>query len=543
MKLLFKLPVLIAFSGFVALQGCKGQDKPRITTEVETTAVEAAVPAPASFVQVATTEGEVQGISQDGLIEFKGIPYAAPPVGDLRWRAPQAPAARDSLLVADTYGNRCWQRPVMENGFQQKEAFTQPENEDCLYLNIYRPASADAKLPVMVWIHGGGLVSGSGSRPVNYGGKLAAHGAVVVAFNYRLGSFGFFAHPELSAENADEGRLFNYGLMDQIAALKWVQANIAAFGGDPQRVTIFGESAGGASVYALAGSPAAKGLFSGAIAQSGYGRGRQPRVASLAAAEDVVVESVGQGIAERAGNPEATLADLRALGAEQIVAATDFGGFISFAVDGQVITEDLGQSFASGRAAAVPMIIGATDSEFTMGPPEAIRGALLASSKLTMDMVESMTTYYGDEAKRDTYMYSDYVFHGVNRALTLAHEAQGQKVYNYRFAMPGAMSKPGELNGEKVYGAFHASDMPYTFGNFTGDHMEPKEPDARQLEVSEQVMSYWVNFATNGNPNGEGLPQWPESAGEYTMQFNPDVTEARKDVWNVRLDALNDLLK
>ncbi len=534
MKPLNKLPLYLALSALVTLQACSKAQPPAPVVE-PVSAV--------SFEQVGTTEGAVRGVTQGEVIEYKGIPYAAPPVGELRWRAPQPPAARDALLLADSYGERCMQRPVPENGFQQKEAFTQPESEDCLYLNIYRPANAQANLPVMVWIPGGGLVSGSGSRPVNHGGRLASEGAVVVAFNYRLGSFGFFAHPELSAENADGGRLFNYGLMDQIAALEWVQANIAAFGGDPGRVTIFGESAGGASVYALVASPAARGLFAGAIAQSGYGRGRQPRVASLAEPGDVVVESVGLGIAERSGNVDASLAELRALPAESVVAATDFSGFISFAIDGAVLTEDLWQAFETGSAASVPMIVGATDSEFTMGPPEAIRGALLAGSKVTAEMIESMTGYYGDAATRDTYMYSDYVFHGTNRALALAHAAAGGKVYSYRFGMPGAMSKPAEIKGEKVYGAFHASDLPYTFGNFTGDHMEPKEPDGRQREVSGQLMGYWLNFARSGNPNGAGLPEWPEATAGVTMQFNPDATAAVADSWNARLDALNALLK
>ena len=194
--------------------------------------------------QVATAEGEVQGAAADGLIEYKGIPYAAPPTGDLRWRAPQPAPARDGVLVADDYGNRCIQRPATE-GFAMEDAFTQPQTEDCLYLNIYRPDSGDTGLPVMVWIPGGGLIAGSGSRPVNHGGNLARLGVVVVAINYRLGSFGFFAHPELSARDPDGGRLFNYGLMDQVAALEWVRDNIGAFGGDPANVTIFGESAGG----------------------------------------------------------------------------------------------------------------------------------------------------------------------------------------------------------------------------------------------------------------------------------------------------------
>ena len=185
-----------------------------------------------SYQTVATAEGEVQGTAAEGLIEYKGIPYAAPPTGDLRWRAPQPAVRRDAVLVAGQYGNRCIQRPATE-GFAMEDAFTQPGSEDCLNLNIYRPDNADAQLPVMVWIPGGGLTAGSGSRPVNHGGNLACLGVLVVAINYRLGSFGFFAHPELSAQDPDGGRLFNYGLMTRSPALEWVRDNIEAFGGDP----------------------------------------------------------------------------------------------------------------------------------------------------------------------------------------------------------------------------------------------------------------------------------------------------------------------
>ncbi|WP_187276559.1 carboxylesterase/lipase family protein [Parahaliea maris] len=539
MKPLWKGLAVMPLSVMLGLQACDANREASPVRSDQPVAVDSQAP---SFIKVATAEGPVRGVEASGVIAYKGIPYARPPVGELRWRAPQPLSPRDAVLVADEYGNRCMQRPVQPGGFQPEEAFTQAESEDCLYLNVYRPAGAEADLPVMVWIHGGGLVSGSGSRPVNYGGNLAAKGAVIVAMNYRLGRLGFFAHPELSEANPDGGRLFNYGLMDQLAALEWVKTNIAAFGGDPDRVTIFGESAGGASVYSLVSSPAARGLFSGAIAQSGYGRGRQPRVASLAQDGDVIVEEVGPAIAERLGMEDASLEALRALPAGEVVRGTDFSGFISFAVDGAVVTEDLWQSFSSGSAASVPMIVGATDAEFTMGPPEAIRGALEGSSSTTPEIIESLTSFYGDEATRDTFMYSDYVFHAVNRALSVAHEDHGNAVYTYRFAMPGSMSKPHDINGYKVYGAFHAGDMPYTFGNFTGDHMEPKEPGARQRQVSDELQQYWVNFARSGNPNGELLPDWPQAKGGVTMFFTPEATSAQEDLWNERLDALNKAL-
>ncbi|MYH32638.1 MAG: carboxylesterase family protein [Gammaproteobacteria bacterium] len=493
---------------------------------------------PRSFAQVATVQGEVQGTAEDGLVEYKGIPYAAPPTGDLRWRAPQPALVRDTVLVADDYGNRCIQRPATE-GFAMNDAFTQPQSEDCLNLNVYRPDNGDTGLPVMVWIPGGGLVAGSGSRPVNHGGNLSRLGVVVVAINYRLGSFGFFAHPELSAQDPDGGRLFNYGLMDQIAALEWVRDNIGAFGGDPENVTIFGESAGGYSVYALVASPAARGLFAKGISQSGYGRRGQPRVASLTGEGEASIEEMGVELAERLGTPEAGLDELRSQPAEKIVEATDFSNFIALATDGVVLVDDLWPVYDRGDAATVPLMIGATDSEFTMGPPEAQRAQLLRF--MSEDVLDEMTPFYGNETQRDTYMYSDYVFHAQNRGVAVAHEKAGNAVYAYRFAMPGVDVEQRELNGETIYGAYHAGDLPYMFGNFTGDHYDPTEPDETQRMVSQQMMRYWTNFARTGDPNGEGLPEWPVAEYENMMYFTPDGVQSRKDSWTERLDALNEI--
>ena len=500
---------------------------------------ESAEQQPQSFVQVATAEGEVRGIAADGLVEYMGIPYAAPPTGDLRWRAPQPPLQRDSVLVADEYGNRCIQRPATE-GFAMEDAFTQPGSEDCLYLNIYRPDNAEAGLPVMLWIPGGGLTAGSGSRPVNHGGNLARLGVVVVAINYRLGSFGFFAHPELSGQDPDGGRLFNYGLMDQIAALEWVRDNIEGFGGDPANVTIFGESAGGYSVFALVASPAARGLFAKGISQSGYGRRGQPRVASLAGEGEAPIEEMGVALAERLGMPEAGLDELRAQPADRIVEATDFSSFISLATDGVILVDDLWPVYDRGDAAQIPLMIGATDAEFTMGPPEAQREQL--ARFMSDEVLDAMTPFYGNEEQRNIYMYSDFVFHAQNRGVALAHEKAGNTVYAYRFAMPGVDVERRELNGDTIYGAYHAGDLPYMFGTFTGDHFDPTDPDETQRQVSDQMMRYWTNFARTGDPNGEGLPEWPLAEYGNTMYFTPDGVGSRKDTWVERLDALNELV-
>ena len=494
-----------------------------------------------SYELVNTTEGQVKGLMSERLIAYKGIPYAAPPVGELRWRAPQPAPKHEQVLLADQYGNRCYQRPSNPAFAQKPEAFTQPESEDCLYLNIYRPDTTEDKLAVMVWIPGGGLVSGSGSRPVNFGGNLAKKNVVVVAFNYRLGSFGFFAHPDLSVENLDNGQLFNYGLMDQIAALEWVKANIAAFGGDPENVTIFGESAGGGSVDMLVASQADKGLFHRAITQSGYGRGRLPRVSSIAEENDKVVENIGVKLAETLGKSKATIAELRSVAPEEIVKATDFSSFIDFAVDGKLIKQDMMLSMHAGYQAKVPMIIGANDFEFGMAPPAVQRNIM--ANYFSDEIMEALIPYYGSETLRDTLLYSEYAFHAQNREFALAHEATGNPTYVYRFGMPAMGLKNIETNFGTVYGAPHAADMPYTFGNFTGDHGEPTEPSNDQLEVSDLMMTYWSNFAKTGNPNGDKGSEWPAYQGKHIMRFIPQNSGAVVDSWAERLDKINSFIK
>lgn len=221
--------------------------------------------------------GHLRGARDGEVISFKGIPFAAPPVGALRWRAPQPVAGWSGVREAKSFGNACLQPPARSAA----DALPVPLSEDCLYLNVWRPARASARLPVMVWIHGGSLVTGTASIPVQDGAALARRGVVLVSISYRLGRLGYFAHPALTREAADGGKLANYGLMDQVAALQWVRRNIAAFGGDPARVTIFGQSAGALSVQALMASPPARGLFQRAIVQSGYYRGSYPRLSGV----------------------------------------------------------------------------------------------------------------------------------------------------------------------------------------------------------------------------------------------------------------------
>lgn len=520
---------LISLVGILCLASCQKQND-----------VKSSVKSASFYDQVTTTEGPVQGTIDNDLVIFKGIPYAAAPVDGLRWRAPQPAAKRQQLLVADSYGDRCIQRPQNNSFPQQPEAFTQPENEDCLYLNIFRPKSTDAKLPVMVWLPGGGLVGGSGSRPVNHGGNLAEQGVLVVSINYRLGSFGFFAHPSLSIENPDKGKLYNYGLMDQIAALQWIQDNISEFGGDPSNVTIFGESAGAYSVDMLVASQAGTGLFAKAISQSGYGRGEQPRVASLSQDPENAIEQMGVKLAEKLAMPSATVDELRAVAAVDIVKATDFSSFIEFAVDGVVIKDDMTTLYQQGLQAKVPMLLGANDFEFGMVPP-ATQQQIMAK-ELPAEAMDELVSYYGSEVLRDTLLYSDFGFHSQIRELALAHEKQGNATYVYRFSMPGKWSQSLDTPDGKVYGSPHAADMPYVFGNFTGDHMEPTEPSEQQLATSALMMSYWTNFAKHGDPNGDTLPKWPQYNGDTIMHFIPEGSQAQTDTWVRRLDKVNSYL-
>lgn len=501
-----------------------------------------------SFLQVNSEQGPISGRSTGGLLYFRGIPYAQPPVGELRWRAPQPALERNEILnAAGGFANRCYQRPQNQS-WQKPEAYTQAESEDCLYMNIYRPDTDETDLPVMVWIHGGGLVNGAGSRPVNYGGNLARKNIVFVSFNYRLGTFGFFAHPELSSENPDQGRLFNYGLMDQIAALQWVQKNIRQFGGNPDNVTIFGESAGGYAVDMLVASQAKAGLFHKAISQSGYDRVVHPRVQALAADHHQVVEHKGTALAAALGQPNATLAALRQVPAAEIVKATNFDNFIAFAVDGVVVTEDVRSSFRDGKHARIPMLLGSTDLEFSMFAPE--QQHKIMSDALPAEAMAELIPYYGSAQLRDTLLYSDYLFHAQARQLALYNNQAGLTNYVYRFGMPVTAMQNIEMKDGLIYGAPHAGELPYMFGNFTGDHMESTTPSEQERAVSDTMQTYWTNFAKYGNPNGPddnaaALPHWPAYNAESNMimRFTPEGTKAHADTWVERLDKVNSYLR
>jgi para-nitrobenzyl esterase len=442
---------------------------------------------------VAIDTGKLAGAVDGGVASWKGIPFAAPPVGPLRWRAPQAAAPWSGVRQATDYGHDCMQLPFPSDAAPLGTA----PAEDCLYANVWRPAARSGaragKLPVIVWIYGGGFVNGGSSPPTYAGARLAKQGVVLVSFNYRLGRFGFFAHPGLTRE-LDGSVAGNYGFMDQLAALKWVQRNVAAFGGDPARVTIIGESAGGMSVNTLLTSPMAQGLFARAVVLSG-GDGGTPNPGMAIAEQAGVNFAARKGIA--ADDPQA-LDKLRALPAEEVVdgmnlanqPAGDPPTYIGPFADGRLAL-DSGRAFAEGRFAKVPVMIGATSADIGGRTGFMVAGA---------------------------------------RSLAATLAGHGVPVYAYRFSyVAQSVSEPG---------AQHASDIPFFFDTAAIKYGGKATP--RDAAMGKAMSTYLVNFAKRGDPNGAGLPAWPAytRASDAIMDFAPNgQAAAGKDPWGMDIDA------
>ncbi|HVT37089.1 MAG TPA: tannase/feruloyl esterase family alpha/beta hydrolase [Nevskiaceae bacterium] len=481
---------------------------------------------PADVIRIDT--GALSGARSGDVIAYKNIPYAAPPVGDLRWRAPQPPAAWDGVRDASAFGNDCMQNRMSWD----KANSAQPMSEDCLYLNVWAPATAAAKLPVMVWIHGGGFASGAGSSPLTLGDRLAARGAVVVTFNYRLGRFGFFAHPALTAESGD-GATGNYAFMDQIAALKWVQRNIAAFGGDPANVTIFGESAGGDSVHQLLLSDAARGLFAKAISQSGGGRALWPKLhddqPGLPSAE-----STGVAFAADAGLKNADAAALRALPAKKVLGGISLlehekKTWSGPMIDGRIVSGNVVEGFAAGRGAKVPLMIGANGDELG-AIPFFLRGGINKEvlPRLGAD-ADKVVAAYGSRDAFDHGIASDLNFVEPARSIAAAVAAT-QPVYLYRFNYV-TQAKRGDLKG-----APHASDVPYVFDHLEASGEKIADADRAEAQLIGQV---WTSFARSGAPQVPGADWPPYSAkADQLLEFgNAGVSVASAGA--AQLDAIS----
>ena len=421
---------------------------------------------------------------------FKGVPYAAPPVGDLRWRAPKPAGHWEGTRKADEFS------PVCMQGGNQKMS------EDCLYLNVWTGAqSASEKRPVMVWIYGGGYYTGSGSQPMYDGAALAQKGAVVVTLNYRLGAFGFFSHPELTKESDRRGAA-NFGVMDAIAALQWVRKNIARFGGDPKRVTIFGESAGAGMVANLMTIPAAKGLFVRAIGQSSAWS--TARIAPL----DTLADAEQEGLKVAQGVSAKSLAELRAKPAEEILKAGRGQGPV---VDGWLIPEDPGKVFAAGKQIDVPVLTGSNRDESFGGNPKTAAEFVEQARKRFGDLADAFLKLYpasSDEEARESAFYSgrDEMAFVMRNWARLAAKPGKSKAFVYYFTEqpPRLANARGPFAPGPHGSATHVSEILYAFGHLDGSR--PWTDSDRR--VAEAMSSAWVDFAKNGDPNGKGLSRW-----------------------------------
>jgi para-nitrobenzyl esterase len=448
---------------------------------------------------VRVEQGQLAGSTgrSPGIRVYRGIPFAAPPIGDLRWKPPQPPAAWQGVRQATQFGNACEQPPFPQNGIYGTSP--PPISEDCLYLNIWTPAKSPGdRLPVMVWIHGGGFAHGTGAAIGYDGENLAQEGAVVVTINYRMGIFGFLALPELSAESQHHAS-GNYGLLDQIAALQWVQRNIAAFAGDAQLVTIFGESAGSQSVNALMASPLARGLFVRAIGESGGDFGPMTNLADA--------EQHGRQAAAALGATQDVLKSLRAKSADGLLAASDDD--LDPIVDGWVLPQSVFAIFALGQQNDVPIIVGNNADEGTIFPPPG-------GSTSAADFTKNVQSRFGARADAFLKIYPagssdhdatasyfaalrDEQFGWNARVWARIQTQTGhRRAYRYYFSRvpPGRGSR---------LGAFHGSEMAYVFENYPFRIYYQNED--RQL--GETISTYWVNFARRGDPNGPGIPNWP----------------------------------
>jgi para-nitrobenzyl esterase len=499
--------------------------------------------------------GELQGVVADGVESFKGIPFAAPPVGDLRWRPPQPAAPWSGVRPAAEFGADC-----MQGRFGPPPAPGAPParvpSEDCLFLNVWRPAGATtapgSKLPVMVWIHGGGFVGGSGALQGAAGGPFARQGVVLVTTNYRLGRFGFFAFPALSGERADELK-GNYAYMDQIAALQWVKRNIAAFGGDPDNVTIFGFSAGGVSVHSLLASPLARGLFHKAIAQSGGSRdsvltARPMSKDGVDPNYPVSAETVGRTFAQSMGiegTDQAALVRLRTLTAEQVlrgapVAAGSNPPQIELTpiLDGRLITETAESAYKAKRQPRVPLLAGSNSADTAGNRIKATTkdeffarfGTWSAQAKAAYD--PDGTTELATMVSRAN---DDFGQAEAARFAANAFAANGSPAYLYRFSYVASAMRERMRNG-----APHGGEIGFVFGTLGTGPGPASTPSPEDLAVSRMAQSYWVNFARTGDPNGAGLPTWPrhDPSKDVIFDFRPDGSAgAGPDPRKARLDV------
>jgi len=518
-----------------------------------------------SMTKIKTANGMVEGIYDSGINTFKGIPFAAPPVGEFRWREPQPVTNWSGTLKTDKFGPRAMQLPL----FGDMNFRSNGVSEDCLYLNVWSPAqSADDKLPVLVYFYGGGLVAGDGSEPRYDGESMARNGVVAVTVNYRLGVFGFFSHPELTQESPHQAS-GNYGLLDQQAALLWVQKNIAAFGGNPDKVTIAGESAGSFSVSAQMASPISKNLFAGAIGESGSLLGTfEPK--PLAEAEQQGVQ-----FAKELGS--SSLKELRAIPADKLLQATAKQQVLSFSpvIDGYFLPKSPSIIFSQGEQAMVPLLAGWNSAEMPyqvilQGQTPNLENYRQAVQKLYGDKADAMLKAYnpvndGEVKQVATDLASDrFIGFGTWKWIDAQSQTSNKPVYRYFYTRPrpqmraemgnavaglaGGVIKSEDKDSEvkkepEVVGAVHSAEIEYAMGNLSTNRVYDWQPE--DYKVSEILQAYFVNFIRTGNPNGLGLPEWPEVESNTDAMFlKIDVdTHAEKELHRNRYLLMDSFLK
>jgi para-nitrobenzyl esterase len=487
----------------------------------------------ADVVEIASGRVQAAPDSSPRLRVFRGIPFAEPPKGDLRWKAPQPVKAWPGVRPADTFGPRCMQRSV----FADMEFRSNGTSEDCLYLNVWTPArSGKDGLPVLVYFFGGGFRAGDGSEPRYDGASMAGKGIVAVTVNYRLGVFGFLAHPELGREAPFRGS-GNYGLLDQNAALRWVQRNIAAFGGDPKKVTIAGESAGSISVSAHVASPLSRGLIAGAILESGS------LVGSMTPRPLAEAEQLGLQFATGAG--ASSIAALRAMSAEKVLELTAGPDAPRFGptTDGYLLPKEVAAILEAGEQAHVPLLGGSNSEE------QSARGLLREDAPTPESYAKAVRALYGERAEEVLKLYPGSTTEEVlDSATALAgdrfigfstwrfmeghRKTGGQPVYRYYYAHPRPKFLGGYPPPPPPRGAAHSAEIEYALGNLrTNTHFEWGPAD---LKLSEVMQAYFANFVKTGNPNGPGLPTWPAYESEKGFPVMRLAAESRAEPESTR---------
>ncbi|WP_036879869.1 carboxylesterase/lipase family protein [Xylanibacter oryzae] len=478
--------------------------------------------------QVQTGNGILEGINESGIKVFKGVPFAAPPVGDLRWKAPQPVQKWDGIRKADEFGPN----PMQENVFGDMMFGTKKMSEDCLYLNIWTPAKTmDEKLPVFIYFNGGGLMAGSGSEPRYAGLSMARRGIVAITANYREGIFGFFAHPQLSKEASYKGS-GNYGFLDQAAAIKWVKDNISAFGGDPDRITIMGESAGSMSVSALMASPLTRNLISQAMGSSGSVLGSRP-IVTLKEAEQAGVETT-----KKLGCK--SIKDLRALSADELMKRAAVKSVPSYNIDNYFFTEQPAETYAKGEQAQVPCLIGNNSSEMVpayilQGKPATIENLKPVVEKAFNVPADKLLPMYGINTDADIMQLPGYqlagdifIAYSTWKWMNVQQQTCTKPVYRYIFCRPrpdmvmknkeaglagGVQEKKSDAPAApKIPGAIHSADIEYEMGNLSTNNVFAWNAD--DYAISNIFESYYANFIKTGNPNGLGLPEWTPINGQ-----------------------------